>query len=280
MIAFLGFSSGLRKAAAAAVLTVFAMAFGEAQAQAPQGGLGPSSNTVSCTKSGTLPLQALRRGGGKASGQQQPNLVINTACTANQSGPYYYGNVNIVGGGSLTFVEPAGNSSVVSFWASNIIVENGGALIAGSPTVPYGARGGVLNIYLYGPNQSGTSDPATNPGMGALCNGQLVSGKSGPCGIPWALWNDNGNTLQTMPGAGKLSDYFYQYGPNYGDNLCSDGKTQWSAANGCGTGSLQVGYFGYKVLAVSYGGTLRLFGYKGTPLPKPPQKHPLFKLIP
>ena len=28
--------------------------------------------------------------------------------------------------------------------------------------------------------------------------------------------------------------------------------------------------FGYKVLAVSYGGTLKLFGYKGTPLRKAP----------
>jgi hypothetical protein len=138
----------------------------------------------------------------------------------------------------------------------------------------------VLNIYLYGPNQSGTSDPYTVPGQGALCNGQLVANQSGPCGIPWSVWSNNGTSPLTMPGAGANQDYFYDYGPNYGDGLCSDGRTQWSPTAGCGAGSLQVGYFGYKVLAVSYGGTLQLFGYKGTPLPKPPTKRPLVNVLP
>ena len=61
---------------------------------------------------------------------------------------------------------------------------------------------------------------------------------------------------------GNGVDYFYQYGPLYGDNLCSDLKTKWTAAGGCPSGT-QVGYFGYKVLAVSYGGTLTMYGYKG-----------------
>ena len=200
------------------------------------------SNLVSCN--GILPFQALRKGGGSGVSGQQPNLVISSACTVNRPGNYFYGNVNIIKGGSLTFSEPLGTGTLVEFWASNIIVENGGALVAGASGTPYGSRGGVLNIYLYGKNQSGTSDPYANPGQGALCV-TPQSSTVGPCGIPASIWNDNGTTFQTsLPGG--VSDYFYQYGPNYGDNLCSDGTTQWNPTTGCGSPSLQVGYFGYK----------------------------------
>jgi hypothetical protein len=205
------------------------------------------SSSVSCN--GILPVQALRKGGGSGASQQQPNLVISSACVVNRAGTYYYGNVNIINGGTLTFSEPLGNGTLVNFWAANIIVENGGTLVAGANGTPYGSRGGVLAIYLYGPNQSGTNakpvDPYANPGQGALCVTQQSS-TVGPCGIPTSIWNDNGTTFQTsLPGG--VSDYFYQYGPDYGDNLCSDGKTQWTPTAGCGGGNLQVGYFGYKV---------------------------------
>ena len=238
----------------------------EAEAAAP--------DTVTCT-SGKLSPQNLR-GGSTAVTGQQPNLVVSTACTVSSPGNYFYGNVNIVAGGTLTFKEPQGTGTLVNFWASNIIVEAGGALIAGSQNAPYGSRRGVLDIYIYGPNQS-TGDPAANPGQGALCYGQLTS-TTGPCGIPLSLWNDNGTTLQTMPGAGGVSDYFYQYGPNYGDGKCTDGTT-WTNGQ-CGTSTGQVGYFGYKVLAVSYNGTLKLFGYKGTPLKRAKAVRPFSLLFP
>jgi hypothetical protein len=164
------------------------------------------ANTVTCT-SGKLSPQNLRAGGGSLPGQQ-PDLVVSTPCTVSSPGNYFYGNVNIVAGGSLTFTEPTGTGTRVNFWASNIIVESGGALIAGSEKAPYGSRCGVLDIYIYGRNQS-TGDPAASPGQGALCYGQL-SGTTGPCGIPLSLWTDNGTSLQTMPGAGGISDYFYQ----------------------------------------------------------------------
>src|SRR5262249_36605906 len=96
----------------------------------------------------------------------------------------------------------------------------------------------------------------------------------GPCGIPWTLWNDNGANLKciddptvAVSACKGVKDYFYRYGPLYGDNKCSNG-TQWDGGNNlCDDKSgVGVGYFGYKVLGVSYGGTLQLFGYKGTPL--------------
>ena len=175
MIRVLGAACGLRMVAVLVAVLLALTAAGEAQAETQNLG-----NSVTC--SGRLPVQNLRKGA-RVTSEQQPNLVISKPCTVSSAGNYYYGNVNIVTGGSLTFTEPQRRGSRVDFWAGNIIVESGGALIAGSASAPYGSRGGVLNIFIYGPNQSGTSDPATAPGQGALCYGQLSS-TSGPCGIP------------------------------------------------------------------------------------------------
>src|SRR5262245_38031924 len=90
----------------------------------------------------------------------------------------------------------------------------------------------------------------------------------------------------------RANDYFYQYGPLSGDAECTpmrdvDKDKTWIFWNGAcrdekgeavdkdGTPvwdrRANVGYFGKKVLAVSYGGTLRLNGYKGaTDLPTDP----------
>ena len=230
--------------------------------------------------------QGLREGGGDNEGQQ-PDLVVKGTCTVKMAGKYYYGNVNIFSPGSLTFIEPIKQNSLVEFWASSIIVESGGSLVAGSEKAPYGSRGGELAIYIYGANQSVDAnnnpvDPTTKPGQGVLCktaetkkekqNGKDVDVVvSGPCGIPLDRWTNNGEKDDyVMPGKGGIKDAFYQYGPLYGDDLCSDGKTRWNSSTLCGTSN--VGYFGYKVLAVSYDGTLQLFGYKGTPLPKAPRQ--------
>src|SRR6185437_2720309 len=116
-----------------------------------------------------------------------------------------------------------------------------------------------------------------------------IAGNVGPCGIPTGkvngkdlAWSDNGANPVHIDGY-PADDYFYQYGPLYGDMRCTnpanpDDPTLVLWKNGaCTNPSFQPGYFGYKVLAVSYGGTLELFGYKGTPLPKaPPPKHNVF----
>jgi hypothetical protein len=73
----------------------------------------------------------------------------------------------------------------------------------------------------------------------------------------------NPTVVPTLPGG--VSDYFYQYGPLHGDGKCTDGSV-FKVVNGkgaCNTSTGQVGYFGNKVLAVSYGGVLALSGYKG-----------------
>src|SRR5262249_46448169 len=183
----------------------------------------------------------------------------------------------------------------IDIWASGIIVENRGWLVVsgtGNPAPPYGTNGGVVNFYIYGEDRSQGSNPAVKPGPGAHCK-SIITSTTGPCGIPLAsLWNDNGQTFKciynpdldmTNPDKAKtctgVRDYFYQYAPVYGDEMCPHPSTldekgrpkptvKWTAAAGCpntNTGhKTYPGYFGYKVLAVSYGGNLLLNGYKGT----------------
>jgi cell migration-inducing and hyaluronan-binding protein len=276
-----GLTLGRRFGAAAAIslLSALLLALGaSARAEMP----------TMCGGGNQLPVPTFPMPGG------QPDLVVNGVCNVNmaQNGAnptvFYYGNVNIVSGGSLNFNQPATENPNIDFWASSIIVEANGALTAGTPNNPYGnprlltKDGGFLTIHLYGKNQSVSGgapvDPATMPGQGVLC--KSAGAGLGPCGIPNMVWTNNGATI--LPGCGATPttsasdcipglptnggdgvDYFYQYGPLYGDNLCSDMKTKWTAAGGCPSGT-QVGYFGYKVLAVSYGGTLTMYGYKGT----------------
>ena len=161
-------------------------------------------------------------------------------CTVN-AGTYQYHNVNIILGGTLLFTD-----SQIDFWAESILVENSGSLIAGSPTSPIGTAGGLITFHLYGQDQ-GTSGSA----QGIPCV-TPVKGPIGPCGIPTSIWTSNvasqvdptSCTQNALPGG--VTDCFYQYMP-----LDYDG------------GGTTPGYFGYKVLGVSYGGTLQLFGKKG-----------------
>jgi len=186
------------------------------------------------------------------------NLLVTGNCVAGHgtSGKYIYGDVNIYGGGKLTFLD-----EVVDFWAKNIVVENNGELLAGveNPDVPLpgidkpiGTKGGKLTIHLFGADQN---NPAGAVGVGCMQK---------YCGIPETTWNSGGSSQVPIPSPTKadpnrtVMGFFYPYGP-----LMYDGGAL-PAGNPQGTTS---GFFGYKVLAVSYGGTLRLSGAKGASNP-------------
>jgi hypothetical protein len=205
-----------------------------------------------------------------------PDLKVTGTCWVAIGTPSYFANVNIVVGGILIFREDEGPNSKThtDFWASSIIIENRGAMIADGgydekirARKAYGWNGGTLTIHLYGSNEAvwnAADDTFTRQNVGATCKSQL----EGPCGIDWDIWNSNGSKEVRLPIDDDknmpITDYFYQYGPLYGDGRCTDGTV---FANGkCGNGtnpSAQVGYFGNKVLAVSFGGELSLNGYKG-----------------
>jgi cell migration-inducing and hyaluronan-binding protein len=196
------------------------------------------------------------------------DLLVTGTCDVPVGNTYYFRNVNIVYGGALVFNEPRSvRDSQTHFWAASIIVEASGSLFAyamegGQETQPFGYHGGTLTFHLYGSDESKwdpQNDKFVAQNQGALCRSEHTGL---PCGIPDGAWESNGSTLQNLSGLpDNVKDYFYQYGPLRGDAKCDDG-TIWT--NGyCGTKSGKVGYFGNKVLAVSYRGNLGLYGYKG-----------------
>jgi hypothetical protein len=182
-------------------------------------------------------------------GNGTTDLVISHECHVGGGIPYKYKHVNIVSDGklnvgSLIFDEADATLNLrIEFFATSILVENGGTLMAGTPAKPFGTRGGVLTIHLYGDNQGNT-----NSGQGIICKSPVGDAQDAvQCGIPDNIWKTNGNGENKVPEL--QDDYFYRYGP-----LPYDDKK-----DGLG----HEGYFGYKVLAVSFGGTLQLFGKKG-----------------
>ncbi len=191
---------------------------------------------------------------GRLPSGQGEDLIIDTGTCEVHAGTYNYHNVNIYGGGRLDFVDDGDTH----FWAESILVENNGTLSAGTSATPYGVNG-TLTIHLWGADQGTTGQG----GQGIVC----LADKSNQCGVPDALWKSNcpgGDCSMSMtinPSSctraknvdgwkqnlpGNVDDCFYAY-----DSIKYDGA---------GTPK---GYVGYKVLAVTFGGTLQLFGLKG-----------------
>ena len=120
-------------------------------------------------------------------GGQPEDMLVASLCLVTGTS-IKLGQVNIVKGGKLVFVEPASSDTPTGqdFWASSIIIENGGEMLAGvdytrlNPTTqreeivetkPYGTNEKTLRIHLYG------EDPGMGA-MGALC-------KSPADTMPW-----------------------------------------------------------------------------------------------
>jgi hypothetical protein len=186
-----------------------------------------------------------RPGGGNFT--NPPDLLIDHECHVG-IGWFGYNNVNIISGGppgnrthgKLIFVEDR-DGTAIEFFAQSIVVENGGSLEAGTADKPFGSRGGRLTIHLFGKDQG-------VGGTGIICKSTTdFDGhptRPGQCGIPNSVWD----SAQAGPLPGGVTDRFYPYTPLPFDDGKVDGLT---------------GYFGYKVLAVSYGGSLKLFGKLG-----------------
>ncbi|MGA3210929.1 MAG: hypothetical protein ABSD20_06440 [Terriglobales bacterium] len=191
--------------------------------------------------------------GGKLGAGSKPDpqdlVIAGEICTVDGSkGSYYFHNVYVFGKGMLVF-----NNATIDFYAANILVQNGGTLQA----TGIGAKGEKLTIHLYGnPDEAGIT-----------C--KKLDGKSvvddDTCGVPAGgspeiadVWGSNmmdmlhpkscTKTSQLTPPTtlpGGVNDCFYQY--NKLDSKDADNM-----------------YFGHKVLALSYGGTIQMSGYKGT----------------
>ncbi len=199
--------------------------------------LPSAAQTVTCTTGALDPTTA--------DGSSDLVVVTGPGCTV-PAGTWKYKNVNIYGGGSLTFTD-----SKIDFYASSILVEDGGSLLAGTRAKPIGTAGGVVTIHIYG------AEDASHHNKGITCKTGTM------CNVPDKLWGSN-SMANMFPDTCTLAsaavapaklpswfvdDCFYGYAPIDYD----DGD--------------KAGYFGTKVLALSYGGTIQLFGQKGAQYP-------------
>jgi cell migration-inducing and hyaluronan-binding protein len=191
---------------------------------------------------GDCPNQTLPLGTGK-------NIVIDSECHVKEAGIYKYGNISIIDNGKLIFDNDTSASYRVDFWTSSIIIEAGGSMIAGSPTTPWGSNMGTLTIHLWG-SQPETKGGHVDP---VLCRTKETA-DIGPCGVPHKTFFETNNldtlyppkacTSSDLPG--PVTDCFYKYNPLPGDDLAT-----------------KDGYFGKKEIALSFNGTLELYGWKG-----------------
>ncbi len=178
------------------------------------------------------------------------DLIVMTGTCIVHAGTYKYHNVNIYGGGTLMFMDEPGG---IDFWAESILIENNGSLIAGAAGEPFGVNG-TLTIHLWGHDQ-GTSGTG---GQGITCQ------SSPTCGVLPEIWKSNSAMKLNPSSCTRVKDVIVN-GKPYGQNLPGN-------VDDCFYGYEPItydragtppGFFGYKVLAVSYGGTLQLFGKKG-----------------
>jgi hypothetical protein len=192
---------------------------------------------------------------GKGNKAQPPELVILPGMTCKVDGknaPYYFHNVYIFGDATPEHEKTATlvfSNVTMDFYAANILVQNQGVLQA----TGIGANNGgqVLTIHLYG---IATKDGITCKKIDST-NGGVVDDDM--CGVPTSnpdVWGSNKmdmkpctKTSQLKPPTmlpGGVDDCFYQYGMFDKNDLPN-------------------AYFGRKVLALSYGGTIQMSGYKG-----------------
>lgn len=172
---------------------------------------------------------------------------------------YYFHNVNVVKGGELKFHD----DNDTDFYAESIVVEEGGKITAISTqkgflprrrkldeVLPYAKR---LTIHLWGAEGD----------AGIECASTKDS-DHGPCGIPKAVWDANPTMADHME---------HDQGPPSQKNAPCKSENQYMGGEDCfyryevqdkqDRDANRKAYFGHKVLAVSYGGALQLFGSKG-----------------
>jgi hypothetical protein len=185
-------------------------------------------------------------------GDATTDLEVTGPCEV-KAGTYTYRSVNIYTKpgavcpqpgattcGTLTFDDAA-----IDFFAESIVIENDGSMIAGSeagPARPIGTAGGVVRIHLWG--------APSDPGITCKTNDR--------CGIPETIWTSNPAPPMMNP---KIDPESCDSSPELPGGVKDECFYAYGALDDSDRG--RPAYFGHKVLALSYGGTLQLFGKKG-----------------
>ncbi|MFN8603017.1 MAG: hypothetical protein U0842_21325 [Candidatus Binatia bacterium] len=197
-------------------------------------------------------------------GSSTTDLEVTGPCEVKPGATYTFRNVNVFRdrrtdpdrkyGGTLKFLDPRKGENT-DFFAQSIVVENHGSLIAGTPTQPIGPEGKVT-IHLWGPENA--------PGITCKTDDQ--------CGVPDEVWNSNATPDPKSCNAMEIpADETSSGGVIGGDSSQLGKRRDRAPSKDCfyryekldKSDSDPHAYFGHKVLALSYGGTLQLFGDKG-----------------
>ncbi len=215
------------------------------------GSSGPSIET--CNNPGNI----LPAGSADSSGNYEDLQISNgTHCVVDGSAPganYVYRNVNIWGGGSLTF-----NDTKINFHAHSILIESGGSMFAGfdAPLT------GPLSIWLYG---AGSADGLTIDSIPSI-----TCQSSPTCGVPTEIWNSNPNVAtMTMPGMNNTPSRCEPAStalPNNSSSIGNDCFYQYEVFDKGGTAGA---FFGDKVLALAYGGASICEARRGSAIHRP-----------
>lgn len=228
--------------------------------------VGWAQTTLKCPEDTGNPLKPY----GDPINNYQTNLVVDGQCDVDdpsESGTlkYYFRNVNIIDNGKLKFHD----HDDIDFFAESILVENGGSLIAVSTQMGYlpqvSQLAGVLpytrrlTIHLWGSE----NDP------GIVC-ASPEEPNGAPCGIPGSLWDSNPimakDLMMNPPPVPPIpkNQPCVASDPMYGKYLPNkDCFYQYEIQDSQDRQNSRKAYFGHKVLAVSFGGTLQLFGSDG-----------------
>ena len=201
-----------------------------------------------------------------------PSDLIVDSCLVVGSGQYVYHYVHVLSGGTLYFADDGGR---IDFRTASVLVQQGGRVKAGSWCCPYGSYGGKLDIGLWGsdPTDQGTQPPSTpgidcvdDTGLRVPCFSHDLIHTPHYCTVP-----DSDDPCSSPTEPADIGDNaLFEGHIGHGGQATATPTTAGSPTATPGTPSTDPGLpfdegaaFGYKVLAVTYGGSLELFGAKG-----------------
>ncbi|HEV7669828.1 MAG TPA: hypothetical protein VGS22_14995 [Thermoanaerobaculia bacterium] len=224
-------------------IALFLAAFGASTAGAQCPSAAPPAG---CQPITAHPVPPIVPGGGAAN---PPDVVISD-CRTVAPGTYSYGYVNVVKGGTLYFADQAGGTNL---YAKSILVQQGGSIRAGAWCQPFGTGGGKLTIGLWGDDP--TNQATVPSSAGIVCKdaaGQPADCYASGPQSPEGKYCTGGNISDPCSSpTGSANALFEGY------------KHPWQKS----APSLDLHFdgntFGFKTFAVSYGGSVELFGKKG-----------------
>jgi len=206
------------------------------------GGVAPFDSTIHC-KTQELPSSSVNT-----------CVIDSNKCYKVTAGSLTIDYLNLHSGGTLIF-EDDGSSGSIEFTTKSILVEQGGHLLAGCESAPFGAGGGKLDIIF-----SGTADDDPIECVSQAGKAGADTGDCFPTGLSSTHYCDGSNPDDPCQATGSELGASLLFEGELGSDgtVIEDGK--YPNLKG------DTSQFGKNVLAVSYGGHVGFYGSKGVAL--------------